>query len=110
MSRTLCTTPATSPSRKISLASVISQASLPGCAPSPTTYCAAISPQHSVRIDMLPLSPEPMRSSTGNSVESVEQPCVAGSDAAPVLEAAEHVLDMMTLAIERLVIRDVDLS
>ena len=24
---------------------------------------------------MLPLSPEPMRSSSGNSVESVEQPC-----------------------------------
>ena len=24
---------------------------------------------------MLPLSPEPMRSSTGNSIESVEQPC-----------------------------------
>ena len=74
MSRTLCTTPATSPSRKISLASVISQASLPGCARLPTTYCAAISPQHSVRIDMPPLSPEPMRSSTGNSIESVEQP------------------------------------
>src|SRR6185295_6343563 len=51
-----------------------SQASLPGCAPSPTTYCAAINPQHSVRIDTPPLSPEPKRSSSGNSVESVEQP------------------------------------
>src|SRR6185437_10484006 len=83
MSRTLCTTPAMSPSRKIGLASVISQASLPGCAPLPTTYCAAISPQHSVRIDMLPLSPEPMRSSTGNSIESVEQPCCQNLHYAP---------------------------
>ena len=74
MSRTRCTTPATSPFRKITLASVTSRASLPGYAPSPTTYCVAISPQHSVRIDMLPLSPNPMRSSSGNSVESVEQP------------------------------------
>ena len=32
---------------------------------------------------MLPLSPEPMRSSTGNSIESVEQPWWAA-------EAAQH--------------------
>jgi hypothetical protein len=30
---------------------------------------------------MLPLSPEPMRSSTGNSIESVEQPCGKPHDA-----------------------------
>ena len=33
---------------------------------------------------MLPLSPEPMRSSTGNSIESVEQPWAAGATANPV--------------------------
>ena len=35
---------------------------------------------------------------------------VAGCDTAPILEAAEHVLDTMALAIERLVERDFHLS
>ena len=35
---------------------------------------------------------------------------VASGDAPPVLEAAEHVLDPMALAVEHLVMRDRDLA
>ena len=73
-SRTACTTPAMSRSRRISPVSVTIQASSPGYAPSPTTSCVAIRLQRSIRIATPPLSAVSTHSSSGPSVESVEQP------------------------------------
>ena len=73
-SRTACTTPAMSRSRRISPVSVTTPASSPGCAPSPTTSCVAIRLQRSIRIAMPPLSAASTHSSSGASVKSVEQP------------------------------------
>ena len=42
--------------------------------------------------------------------EGVGAAIVSGGNAAPVFEAAEHVLDVMALAIQRLVVWDLDLS
>ena len=42
--------------------------------------------------------------------EGVDATVIAGMDAAPVLEFAEHVLDPMTLAIEGRVVRDRDFT
>ena len=73
-SRTACTTPAMSRSRRISPVSVTTPASSPGCAPSPTTSCVAIRLQRSIRIATPPLSAGSTHSSSGASVKSVEQP------------------------------------
>ena len=73
--RTSCTTRATSPFRKTSHASVITPGCLPGCARLPTTFCATIRSARSVRTDMPPHSLDLTHSSSGASVESVEQPC-----------------------------------
>jgi hypothetical protein len=78
-SRTSCTTHATSRSRRISPGFATSRASSRGCAPSPTTSCAAIGLQRSTRIAMLPLSPDSKHCSNGTSVESVEQPWGSGT-------------------------------
>ena len=42
--------------------------------------------------------------------EGVGAAIVAGVDAAPVLDFAEHILDAMTLAIEGAVVRDRDFA
>ena len=50
------------------------------------------------------LAPLPTVSGADGRHERVGTPVVAGVDAPPVLELAEHVLDLVTLAVERPVI------